>query len=92
MAYYATTNANANLRNGNRGFANDHQFWSFETKSDRDAFVERCWNRNAKAVTRKEAERLFRSQFYCVGKTPPSGGLFGGDEYFNFIDPSEVAA
>jgi hypothetical protein len=87
MAYYATTNAYADLMNGNRGFSNDYQFWKFETRKERDAFVETRWNKNAKTIKRREAEALFVNQYLAVGKKPPVGGLFSPEcDHFSFED------
>lgn len=77
--YYATHNTRADLANGNRGFLNTWAVSRFDTRDSRDAFVAEHDNQLARAVTRKEAEQIWRDGFLCVGSTPPPGGLFGPD-------------
>ncbi len=79
--YYATHNIYANLVNGNRGFANSWEVSRFKTRAEREAFIEKYENKAARAVSRDEASKIFRDTYLCVGKEPPTGGLFGGDKY-----------
>ncbi len=86
--FYAAHNSNADLRSGNRGFANTWEVSRFSSRSDRDAFVEEFENQLARPVTRAEAVALWRSQFETVGKPIPKGGLFkanrfGSSEFYN---------
>ena len=84
--YYAIHNTHADLANGYTGFSNTWEISRFETKVDRDAFVEKMENKNAKAVTRKQAIEYFNATYLSVGKEVPVGGLFGqpafGGSYF----------
>ncbi len=86
MTYYAAHNTRADLNNGNHGFLNTWEVSRFPTKSERDAFVARMDNKKAKAVTRDEANRIWRGTYLSVGEAIPRGGLFGdnrfGDSHF----------
>lgn len=73
MAYYATINA--------RGFLNTVEIAKFETKAERDDFVNENEHKNAKPVTRREAELAFANCYLSVGREVPKGGLFGVNKY-----------
>lgn len=75
--FYATHNTHADLRNGNRGCANTWEVSRFETRQQRDAWVESRSNQMARAVKRAEAVTVYAGGFACVGRTVPRGGLFG---------------
>jgi hypothetical protein len=77
--YYAALNRYADLDNGNRGFANSWEIARFNSRSERDAFVMQYANNAARAVTRRDAERIYRDNYISVGRTVPQGGLFGYD-------------
>lgn len=77
--FYAAHNSRANLREGNQGFLNTWQISRFKSKGERDAFVKEYENQRAYALTRREADQLFRSQYECVGREPPAGGLFASN-------------
>ena len=74
--FYAAHNTHADINNGNRGFLNTWEVSRFSTKTERDAFVSKFENKNARACTRKEAVDFWRGQFLSVGKDIPRGGLF----------------
>jgi hypothetical protein len=77
--YYAAFNRYADLNSGNRGFANSWEIARFDSRSARDEFVMQYANHAAKAVTRRDAERIYRNNYISVGRTVPPGGLFGYD-------------
>lgn len=79
--FYAAHNTRADLIQGNRGFANTWEISRFATREDRDAFVAEMENKAGQAVTRKEAEDLYRGCFRCTGADVPAGGLFGDDGF-----------
>lgn len=81
MKFYAAHNTHADIRNGSRGFANTWEISRFSSKSDRDAFVAKFENKDARPVTRKEAIRLYAENYSSVGKDVPAGGLFGADRF-----------
>ena len=81
MTFYAAHNTHADINNGNRGFLNTWEISRFATRAERDAFVDKYENRNAKPVTRKEAEIIYRGCYLSVGEPVPAGGLFGADRY-----------
>lgn len=84
--FYAAHNIYANLINGNRGFLNTWAVSRFATRAERDAFVDRYSNKDAKAVSSKEAVDIWQGTYLCVGEDVPAGGLFGvsrfGDTHF----------
>lgn len=86
MACYAALNAYADVRNGNHGFANTWRLARFETRAARDSWVAKYENKDARAVTRREAESMFRANYHCTGKPVPVGGLFGPDKRGEAID------
>ena len=67
MKYYAAHNTHADLLNGNRGFLNSWEISRFDSAAERAAFVEKYENKNARALTRSEAESLWKSQYTSVG-------------------------
>ncbi len=80
--YYWTFNPYADLRNGNRGFMNTRQIGRCATKDERAKLIDLRENQNARAVTRKEAEEIFRGNYTSIGAKVPRGGLFGDEENF----------
>jgi len=75
--YYATLNLYADLDNGNSGFANTWEIARFDSRSERASFVAEYANNDAKAVTRRDAERIYRDNYISDGRAVPHGGLFG---------------
>jgi hypothetical protein len=84
MKFYAAHNAYADINKGSRGFLNTWEISRFSSRSDRDAFVEKYQNKDAKPVTRKAAIELFAGNYLSVGKVVPVGGLFGRFGQSNF--------
>lgn len=81
MAHYAKHNTRADLDSGNHGFLNTWEISRFDTKAERDQFVDANSNQKATAITRNQAGVAFAATFICVGEKPPVGGLFAENKY-----------
>lgn len=76
MHYYATHNPLTDLARGVEGSPKGWKITRFHNTSERDAFVEKHDNQRGQAVTRIQANRIWRDTFLCRGEEPPVGGLF----------------
>lgn len=81
--YYAIHNTHADRNRGDAGFANTWEVSRFPNRAARDAFVDYRWNQRARAVTRRQAERVYRDSYTVVGAAVPFGGLFGQRQFWN---------
>ncbi|OHV83630.1 hypothetical protein [Rhizobium sp. LCM 4573] len=81
--YYGAYNTHADLNRGNHGFINTWAVVRFESKKDREDFLSAFEHKEAKVVTRKEAEWIHERNFTSIGKEVPVGGLFKANTYWS---------